>query len=129
MLYQKSLTIPANTAEADAEEAILELTIGVSTKREVHFFDGCADLVHVRVEDAGWQIMPWTREEWLTASGETITDESNYPIVTKPKFFRVYGYNEDTVNDHTVTLRVTMREGKLEEFKYLQQFINSLRGL
>jgi len=129
MLYQKTLVVPANTPITALVEEALELPIGVSTRREVVFHDGCEGLVHIRVFHSDWQIMPWTREEWLEASGNVVVDESPYPISSAPLLFTISGYNTDTANDHTVQLRVILREGETEDFLELERFLDALRGL
>ena len=37
-------------------------------------------------------------------------------------------YNEDTVNDHEVQLRVTMHEGEADDLVNLSQLMDALRG-
>ena len=126
MLYQCTLNIPAGTLETAPVSAVLEFVSGTSTKREVIFHDGCNGNVHVRVNDAGWQLMPWNRDAWLHADGETVVDESPYPVQGPHFEFTLYGYNADTVNDHEVILRVTMMEGA--EHPGLAKLISALRG-
>lgn len=128
MLYQRSLTIPANTLITAPESETLKLTVGTVTRMEVEFPAGCLYLVKVRVNDKGWQVMPWTRDEWLCSENYVVFCDAHYPITSAPFIFTIYGYNEDTVNDHTVQLRVTMREGLTEEFLMLGQFLDALRG-
>ena len=128
MLYQRSLTIPANTPATAPVSETLKLTLGTSTRREVEFPDGCVGLVGVRVKDKGWQVLPWSRDEWLISSGNVVVDESPYPITSAPFIFTITGYNTDTVNDHTVQLRVILREGEAEDLPMLDQLMAALRG-
>lgn len=128
MLYQRSLTIPANTPASDPESATLKLTLGTVTRVEVEFPGGCCGLVGVRVYDKGWQIVPWTRDEWLVSDDFVPASEAPYPMPSAPYILTLFGYNTDTVNDHTVQLRVTMREGEIEEFLALDRFLDVLRG-
>lgn len=129
MLYQRTLNVPASTPETEPVTATLKLCAGVSTRREVVFNDGCHGVVHVRVNHGGWQLLPWSRDEWLAADGETVVDESPYPFDDTMNLLTIYAYNEDTVNDHEVQLRVIMREGETEEFLNLGQFLEALRGV
>lgn len=128
MLYQCTLTIPADTPVTAPESAILKLAAGVSTRREVRFPAGCQDTAHVRIFHGGWQIVPWTRYEWLHSNDETVVDESPYPVPVDLNYFTIYAYNEDPNNDHTVQVRVQMHEGEPLEFLYLEQFLQALRG-
>ncbi len=128
MLYQCELTIPANTPETSPASAILKLARGVSTVREVEFPDGCSGLAHAKLDHGGWQVLPWTRGEWATSSGGVVKDASPYPIQEPPFEFVVFGYNEDEVHEHTLQIRVIMREGETEEFLNLAQFLDALRG-
>lgn len=128
MLYQVSLTIPANTPETEPVSERLTLTLGVSTRREVEFPDGCCGLVGAAVHHLGVQIVPWSHGIWVQSSGNVVVDDSPYPLTTPPYFFTLFAYNEDTVNEHTITLRIIMREGEVEEYLNLEQFLNALRG-
>lgn len=127
MLHRKSLTIPANTPEASPVSATLILTHGVSTRREVEFPSGCHGQAHVRVYDPGKQIIPWSREAWLASDGNVVVDDNVYPVDNPPFEFVMYGWNEDTVNDHTITLRVQMAGGPVAAG--LARFIEMLRRI
>ena len=128
MLYQRSLTIPANTPESSPVSATLKLTVGTITRMEVEFPAGCVYQVGARVRDKGWQVMPWTRDEWLNSENYVVFCDAPYPLASAPYVLTLIGYNEDTVNDHTLQLRVTLREGEIEEFLMLEQFLDTLRG-
>ena len=128
MLYQRTLTVPANTPETEPVSATLKLCAGVSTRRELVFHDGCHGLVKGRVNHGGWQLMPWSRDEWLAADGETVVDESPYPLDETMNAIVLMAYNEDTVNDHEVQLRVTMHEGEADDLVNLSQLMDALRG-
>jgi hypothetical protein len=126
MYYQRTLTIPKGTPETAPVSATLKMAKGTSSARAVVFPSGCCGLVHVRVNDSGWQLIPWSRDEWLAADDETVVDDSPYPMFTVPYTLTVYGYSEDPDNDHTVTLRVTMLEGVVHPG--LAKLIAALRG-
>lgn len=128
MLYQCTLTIPANTLVTAPESDILKLAAGVSTRREVYFPVGCQGTAKVRIFHGGWQIVPWSRDEWLHSNDETVVDESPYPVPLGLNSFTIYAYNEDTVNSHTIQVRVQMREGEAVEFLQLGRFLDVLRG-
>jgi len=96
---------------------------------EVEFPAGCQGLVGVRVNDKGWQVLPWSRDEWLVSDDFVPSCDAPYPVMSAPFIFTIYGYNEDTVNGHTVKLRVIMREGVTGEFLNLSQFLDALRGM
>ena len=125
MLYQRTLTVPANTLSSTPVSATLKLAYGASTRREIEFPDGCHGLVHVRVNEHGWQVLPWSRDEWLAADGNVIVDDSVYLLETPPFTFTIYAYNEDTVNNHTITLRVVVSEGIIAAG--LAKFISALK--
>ena len=128
MLYQRTLTIPKSTPVGSPVSDTLKLCAGVSVHREVVFPAGCHGLAHVRVNDAGWQLMPWSRDEWLAGEDDVVEDDSPYPHFAAPYVLTVYGYNEDTVNAHTVALRVIMHEGDAAGLVNLGQLMDALRG-
>jgi len=125
MLYQRTLTVPKSTPETAPVSATLKLAYGASTRREVEFLDGCHGEVYVRVNDAVQQLMPYSRDEWLHGDGIVIVDDSVYPLSSVPYTFRMFAYNTDTVNDHTVTLRVQIAEGAIAAG--LARFIDTLK--
>jgi len=125
MLYQRTLTVPANTPETEPVSATLKLAYGASTRREIEFPDGCHGLVHVRVNEHGWQVLPWSRDEWLASEGSVIVDDSVYPLETVPYVFTLIAYNEDTANSHAITLRVQVAEGAIAAG--LARFISALK--
>lgn len=128
MLYQYTLLVPANTLVTAPESAVLKLAAGVSTRREVYFPAGCQETAHVRIFHGGWQLVPWSRDEWLHSDDETVIDESPYPVPVGMNSFTIYAYNEDLANNHTIQVRVQMHEGETVEFIQLQQFLDALTG-
>lgn len=127
MLYQRTLTVPKSTPETVPVSATLKLAYGASTRREVEFLDGCHGEVRVRVNDAVQQLLPYSRDEWLHGDGIVIVDDSMYPLSSVPYVFTMYAYNDDTVNDHTVTLRVQMAEGAIPAG--LAKFVDLLKRI
>lgn len=127
MLHQKTLTVPAGTLITAPVSSVLELAYGVSTRREVYFPDGCHALCHVRVDYLGAQIIPWSRDEWLASDGGVVVDDSTYAIEDSPEEFTIYAYNDDTVNAHTITLRVQMVTGAIPAG--LAKFVDLLKRI
>ena len=56
------------------------------------------------------------------------------PVMPSVPTFSVRGWNTDTVNDHTITVYITVLPsdppptGLLEQFPKLAQFLDALRG-
>lgn len=128
MLYQCALTIPANTPSTAPESAELQLMFGTITYIEIEFPAGCVGLVGAQVYDGPLQIVPWTPAAWLVSDDHNVAVQTLYSLWQPPFTLYLDGYNEDTVNDHTLQLRVTMDEGRPEEYPMMAQFLAALRG-
>jgi len=55
-------------------------------------------------------------------------DESPYSLDETMNAIVLMAYNEDTVNDHEVQLRVTMHEGEADDLVNLSKLMDALRG-
>ena len=110
MLYQKTVTIPANTPENDPVTSEIVLSVGVMKSLRVYFPPGHGGLTHVQVWLQDYQLLPWERGEWAVGDDLSIVDNSQRVIYEKPTIVKIIGWNEDTQYNHNVYVFVEMSE-------------------
>jgi len=103
MLYQVSLTIPANTPVDNPVEKSIKIEEQVLVRIGVHFPRGCCHLPYVAIFYGYKQIWPSEKGEWLSGDNVTIWDDCLIRLPDKPTELRLLGYNEDEAFDHTIT--------------------------
>lgn len=134
MNYSVSLTIPASTAEASKVKEEFRLPRGIITAGAVFFPDGCNGLAHVVVYLYEHQLYPTHAEQSYTGGGILIEFPADYELPKEWNLFSARGWNEDTVNDHTpiVYLTVLLHPPEptdlLSKYPKLAQFLDALRG-
>ncbi len=104
MLYSFTVTVPAETPRSEPIEQKVALTAGVVDQLMVHFPAGCAGLVGLRVLRGSFQIWPLVTDEWFVSDDHTIIFPDNLPLTPGTDVLSIEAYNEDTVNDHALTV-------------------------
>ncbi|MBW2559546.1 MAG: hypothetical protein JRE40_01700 [Deltaproteobacteria bacterium] len=108
MFFAWDITVSANTAEASPKTQILKLSKGVITRADIKFPSGCHGMVKVRLFRWEAQLVPLSRDEWVTGDGETVKTEAYYELVEMPYQLKFVGASPGTNYDHTITVRVTV---------------------
>ena len=100
MLHKKWFSVPANTTANNPNWQKLKVCKG-TIKQWVIFFDPeAADMLHVKVEYHGKQIMPWSESEWLVAFFTDAPLMDNIELDSSPYVLDIYAYNEDDSYPH-----------------------------
>lgn len=105
MIYEARLTIPQNTAQADAVSTDLAIHPGTVTVLEVLFPTGCAGLAHVQIQHWARQVWPNNPNGDFSGNGSPMTFAEDYEVNDPPFFFTISGWNEDTLYPHTPIIR------------------------
>jgi len=103
MLYQVSLTIPANTPANKPVQTTIEIVEQVLVRIGVHFPPGCFHLPYVAIFYGRKQIWPSEKGEWVSSDAITIWDEVLIRLPDKPTKLIMKGYNLDDTYEHTIT--------------------------
>lgn len=106
MIYQATITTPANTLKADQVKTILAANKGLVYKVEVYFPPGSSGTHHCLIADSGFQCWPTTPNEYF--SGDRLQVEFDDPYIKDepPYEFQIYTYNTDTTEDRLVFVRI-----------------------
>lgn len=108
MLFETSITIPANTASTDPTVVILKIAHGIITKIMVRPRPGHAALAHCIILHHEHQIAPST--ENMDFAGDTfpIDWEEYYESYQPPYELKIKGWNEDDTYQHTFDIFVAV---------------------
>jgi len=132
MFYAWDITVSAGTLEASPKRERLVISKGVITRIEVKFAPGCHGLVKVRIFHHGSQLVPLTKDSWLTGDDEPIVSEQYFEVDTPKYDLQFVGASPNCDYDHTITVRVTVLPPAvasiLSVVKVLEKMYNRLFG-
>lgn len=122
MIYQATITTPANTAINDAVKTVLPVNNGLVYKVEFLFPAGSTGLVYCNIFDKGYQAWPTTPFEWFRGDGDLISFDDTYLKQSPPYEFNIYTYNLDDTYEHMIIVRI----GLVTEKAFMARFLPSL---
>ena len=122
MIYQATITTPANTPESNKLKTILKVTKGLVYRVEVYIPPGASGLHHITVNDGNFQMIPTSIGESLTGDNILIAFDEVYLKLTEPFEFQIYTWNDDDTFDHTVIIRVGMVSKEIFMARYLPTY-------
>jgi hypothetical protein len=125
MYYQSSIITPANTPESNALDTELVITLGTIHNVLVGFPPGPQGLLHCRILDKGWSLVPWTLGESIAFDNFVYNLIFDYPVVVEPFRLSILTWNLDTNYSHALWVGVSMSEGTPDTS--LLDFIKSLQ--
>lgn len=108
MLYEYTLTVPANTAEADAVSQDLKLTKGVIHRVEVDFPIGTRGLVHVKIFRGANQVWPDNPDGDIATDGHPRAWDEHYEVSDQPTTFTAKGWSTADTYDYDIRIAIGM---------------------
>lgn len=90
--------------------------MGVITKLDIKFPPGCHGLVKVRIFRSRFQLVPLSKDEWITGDGESVPTEGFYDLSVTPSELEFVGCSPGTTYDHTVTVRIQILPKSIATF-------------
>lgn len=102
MWYRGSVTVPADTAQADYESALVEVCPGDITKFYRLFPPGCAGGVHLQVFYQTRQIFPTTPGESYIGDGSEILGDASVTLDEPEYVLELRGWSPGTLYQHTI---------------------------
>ena len=108
MLFEASITIPANTTESDPTEEICQIRHGIITKIMVRPRPGHAALAHCVILHHEIQIAPTDRSTSLSGDTFPIDWEEYYESYQPPYELKIKGWNDDDTYEHTFDIFVAI---------------------
>lgn len=125
MFYAWDITISAGTAKTSPKTQTLTLSKGVITKLEIKFPAGCNGLVFVRILRSEFQLIPLSKDEWITGDDEAALTEGYYELETTPPELKFVGASPDCTYDHTITVRAQVLPRAVATFLPLVQVLTA----
>ena len=127
MLFQGTLSIPANTAQTAPVIHRIGVSPGVTDQVFVGFPPGCKGLVHLAIWHLHWQLWPWTPGQYFQWDGYVFDFRDRYPIDEPPYELVMKGWSEDDSYAHEVLFMVTIEpEAPPEELRSLHRVLSEL---
>ena len=108
MIWAWDINITANKLTTAPETQILKLSKGVIVKVDIKFARGCHGMVKVRLRHEESQLVPLSRDEWITGDNETVSFPEFFELKTGPYQLKFLGCSPGTSYAHTVTVRISV---------------------
>lgn len=108
MRYAASVTIPANTLEADPVEEVLEVCFGTIRQVFVLFPPGHAGLTSLQIFHQSRQIFPTTPGESFTGDDTQYAFDEQWPIFEVPHELLLRAWNLDDTYEHTIYVELSV---------------------
>uniref|UniRef100_A0A6H1ZPF4 Uncharacterized protein n=1 Tax=viral metagenome TaxID=1070528 RepID=A0A6H1ZPF4_9ZZZZ len=109
MFYKYELIIPASTPKITPEELEIKLPFGVIHHVEIYFPPGCEGEAKAQIIHNEFQLFPSNPGKWFAGDEFPIKFNEDYRLPENFNLLRLKGYNDDTVNSHTVTFRIGVK--------------------
>jgi hypothetical protein len=106
MIYQSTITTPANTLLASPKKTLMNVSKGLVYKMEIVFPTGSAGLAGISIFDGSYQIWPSTLNEFFTGDDTVISFEDIYLKEAAPFEFTIFTYNLDDTYEHKIYVRI-----------------------
>lgn len=108
MIYEKRVTVPANTSPSAPVEEILKVDAGIVKLVQVEFPPGCAGLVSVRILHWDVPLWPTNDESAFTGDGPLPAFPESFRLDRTPYEFAVQAWNDDDFYDHSPVVRLAV---------------------
>lgn len=109
MFYKYSLEIPTTATEDDPEVLVISLPYGVIHHVEMYFPPGCEGEAKVKIIHNEFQLWPSNPGKWFAGDEFPIKFNEDYRLPENFNLLKLYGYNDDTKNIHTITFRIGVK--------------------
>lgn len=109
MFYKYELEIPTTATEADPEMLEIKLPYGVIHHVEIYFPPGCEGEAKAKIDHAELQIWPSNPKKWFAGDEFPIKFNEDYKLPEDFNILKLYGYNDDSKNIHTVIFRIGVK--------------------
>jgi len=126
MYFCWDITIDADTPEKLPIYGYLRITKGIITRVDMKFPAGCHGMVKCRLYRYEQQLIPLTRDEWITGDDETVPTETYGDLTAFPYQLKFVACSPDTDYDHTVTVRIQVLPSYAVGFAQLTNLVTRL---
>lgn len=129
MLFETSITIPANTTQASPTTEVLKIAHGIITKFMVRPRPGHSALAHCVIYHGAHPIAPSTENMDLHGDKDAIDWEDYYEFYQPPYQLIIKGWNTSTLYNHTFDIFVAILPRKAILALAVSDAIRSVFGM
>ena len=119
MVFCATITSTADKTEKEKTRTILKVTKGLIYHFEIYFPPGSQGLLHVRILDGSYCLLPSTPSESLSGDNVDFPHEDLYLKETEPFELNIDHWNEDEQYEHTFYCYVSMVSKDVYKARYL----------
>jgi hypothetical protein len=101
--YTYDFLIPANTSQSDAVTADIKLGKGRLENVHINFAEGCGTMVHVCIENRGFQFAPIIPNQSYHLDNYVINVDTEQDLLYEPFEVTLRGWSTGTKYDHTIS--------------------------
>lgn len=112
MIYDFNISTPASTSFAGRKLTVINISKGILHQLEIVFPPGPRGLLHVTINNALHQVWPTNPDGNFSNDNESLVFRENYEIKDSDKTLYANTWNEDTLYDHIVIVRIGIVEKK-----------------
>lgn len=109
MIFVHNIKTPPNTPSDNPLRTSIPIIEGTLTLLSIQFPPGCNALAHMKLLWGLYQLFPSNEQGDFATGGETITWDEAIEITAEPLEIVAVSWNEDTVYDHTISVRIVMQ--------------------
>jgi len=121
MIFQSTVSTPANTAISIPKETIFKCVKGLIYKVSLYFPPGSRGLTGLQMFDANYQVYPTTVDEWFTGDNVQYNFDDTYFKSAEPFNFVIKTYNLDNLYAHEIVFQLGMVSEKI----FIARFVPS----
>jgi len=122
MVYRKSVTTLPNVKQVLPDRSTLNLTKGLCYFLELMFPSGSEGLLHVQINDGGYQVWPSTPGESFFGDDIYLKYDDLYINETEPTSFEIITWNDDDLYQHQVVVGI----GLVSKDIFMARFLPSM---
>jgi hypothetical protein len=116
MIYEFTITTPANTLESSRKKTTLKLEAGMITDLKILFPPGCAGLHYLQIHRGGHQVFPKQLNYFRGDNVLLDFPSPEYPMYSPPFELDAYTWNLDDTYEHSVDIYIEItRKGTFVE--------------
>lgn len=119
MVYTSTITSTKAKAESTKTRTVIKITKGLVYQWELYFPPGSSGLLHIRILDGSYCLLPSTPSESFVGDNVKFTYEDLYLKETEPFEFNIDHWNEDTAYDHTFYFHIGMVSKDVYKARYM----------
>ena len=108
MLFEFSITTPANTPESNKQKTILKLLKGKITNIVVWIPPGPSGLLHLQIFRSKRQIYPINDGSSIAGDNLKLNISDEIALFAEPYQLEAYTWNDDDTFEHTVDIYISL---------------------